>query len=233
MDRRCFYYGLLAIVGIVQFLLAVWIAATQFPDGYSLSDNFLSDLGRNRTPHGRSNQISARVFNFSIIALGVMMGPFYTVMPESLSRNERTVRFAGLLSIFGLIGIGLTPYDELLWWHHIALVMWVGPMLLLVIVLYHSLQRDGSTSRILAVTTWLVAAAIIAYALIGNHTGFVIFQKIVTGLSVLWFVVVFGHVAFCTYHLAPSSRRLIAEQQARDYLQSMKERQGRRYIRRK
>ena len=217
LNRINLVCGVVALVGIGQFLYAVVDAMNAFPGGYSIAENFLSDLGRTTTHNNQDNTASASIFNRSIIALGISLVPFFSVMPSVLDRRVWMIRSAGVLSATGLIGIGLTPYDLYFVEHHLALALWIIPLLVTVVAFAVSAELDRLASAILSLCTLLVVIAAGAYAFAGDLSGHVIFQKVLVVLATAWFCLVFLIVSMTTIR-SITSTRLIAEKQARQYL---------------
>ena len=120
---------------IAQFLYAVPQAMSVYPGGYSITHNFLSDLGCAFTSSQSDNSASASIFNRSIIVLGFSLIPFFIVLPTELGKSRWVIRYSGVLSAMGLIGIGSTPYDQYFVEHFVALGLWIVPMLFVVVVL--------------------------------------------------------------------------------------------------
>jgi hypothetical membrane protein len=211
-------FGLVAFLGIAQFLYSAPHAMSVYPGGYSVTENFLSDLGCRATHRHEDNSASALIFNRSIVVLGFSLIPFFTVMPAVLPRRGLTIRCSGLLSAIGLIGVGLTPYDQYFVEHHLALGLWIAPMLVMVVNFAAGADLGRTVSTSLTVCTSLVVLAAWAYAFAGDHRGHVIFQKALAIFAVFWFCLVFLIVSVSTVQ-SVSSRRLTIERQARQYLE--------------
>src|SRR6185436_12737544 len=95
-----FLVGILAWVGIVQFLGCVYVAIRFYPapygqSEYRVADHFLSDLGRGQTDSGRSNTDAAAVFNRSVVALGLALIPFLMLLPAEWEHGRAAMRVAG------------------------------------------------------------------------------------------------------------------------------------------
>lgn len=89
------YGGLLLLIGSVQFILAMLIAERLY-QGYSVTDNYISDLGVGTT---------AIIFNTSVIILGVL-----TIIASILLINKLGLRFILLfITGIGALGVGLFP----------------------------------------------------------------------------------------------------------------------------
>ncbi len=221
LHKPILFCGLVAIVGIIQFGVAVGGAMNASAQEYRMTSQFLSDLGRSDNP------ASAPIFNRGVIFLGLTLIPFFLVMPRVLHRLRTTLRVAGVMSACGLIGIGLTPYDRYFAAHQVFLVLWIAPMLLLMVLFFINAVLDGFATRWLTISTLLTVFAVCGYALIGIHQGHVVFQKLVAVLAVGWFALVFLSVLVTTVG-SITSRREIVEHQAAKYLRSIERNHRRR-----
>ena len=84
--------------------------------GYSISHNFLSDLGGYKSHSGLPNLISFLIFNFSMV-LFTLIGISFLYIPK-LFRDDNlsfTISIIGsaflFLGTFFFAGVGFTPYD--------------------------------------------------------------------------------------------------------------------------
>jgi hypothetical membrane protein len=98
MDRRQ-VPGLALIVGGAQFLIALFLAESLYPD-YSVSANFVSDLGV-------MGMASAPVFNTSVIILGLLGIVAAVLFWRNLSWKALAVTL--MLSSIGSVGVGIFP----------------------------------------------------------------------------------------------------------------------------
>jgi hypothetical membrane protein len=99
--------GLLIFIGCAQFLIMLVVSSSLYP-GYSISHNYISDLGA--TCRGSSCivfQPSSVIFNTSVSLLGYLL----VVASILLARSGSKGIFASLLLISGLgaIGVGIFP----------------------------------------------------------------------------------------------------------------------------
>ncbi len=84
--------------------------------GYSLTKNFLSDLGRTISFSGEVNFLSAQLFNMTLILAGGIFTNFY-IRVRKIFQGPGQAAPALIGSIFGvsgglsLAGVGLTPAD--------------------------------------------------------------------------------------------------------------------------
>jgi hypothetical membrane protein len=222
VNRTSFLFGLLACLGILQFLVATCFAIRSYPSatdstesGYRLASHFLSDLGSTKTTDGLANADSAVMFNRSVIGLGIALAPFFCVLGWQCGRVGWLIHACGALSSLGLIGIGLTPYDVYFAAHHVALVLWLGPMLVAMAAYFTSAALRDEASTSLWITTSLVVLAVSGYAVAGSHDGYVMLQKLLSVLSIGWFLLVFMSVSFATWQSVANRKSLVDRQAER------------------
>lgn len=208
---------LLAIGGIAQFLFCVAWAIDNYPEGYSFSEHFLSDLGRVQTANGHDNSSLSQLFSLTVVTLGVTLLPFFVLMPYSLDVGGGWLSCCGLVSAAGIIGIGLTPYDRFFVLHHVALGAWVVSMFVMVIAFNIIAHHVGLNSMLLTSGSVALIIVTLLYAGAGSHSAYVFMQKIFACFAIVWFAIVIASVSITTVH-AIQGRRLIAEKQAVRYL---------------
>lgn len=84
--------------------------------GYSITDNYFSDLGRTRSWNGENNYWSNRLFQTSLVVVGLSLILFFLILP-SLFRELAAQNLASFATFFGClaglsyIGIALNPLD--------------------------------------------------------------------------------------------------------------------------
>jgi len=103
-DRRL--AGILAFIGGVQCLIGIIIAEDLYP-GYSVSMNYLSDLGATCRITCIVEQPASIVFNSTLVLLGVFVIPAAYFLYGS-SRNLPVPSLL-VLSAIGAIGVGVFP----------------------------------------------------------------------------------------------------------------------------
>jgi len=98
--------GALVFVGCAQFTVSL-IVAESFYAGYSISQNYISDLGATCRTTCQVIQPTATIFNASIILLGLMIiaGAYF------LRRSQRPLNLSILLALTGIgaVGVGVFP----------------------------------------------------------------------------------------------------------------------------
>ncbi len=98
--------GIILFIGSVGFLLAENVAEFLYPD-YSVSQNYISDLGATCNATCRIVQPTSTIFNSSVFLVGVaiVLGSYF------LYRTFGRLIFSGLLILSGIgaIGVGIFP----------------------------------------------------------------------------------------------------------------------------
>jgi hypothetical membrane protein len=88
-------------------LLGIITAEALYPEGYSTSQNAISDLGATEPPNSVIEQPSATIFNWTMISAGILI----LVAAFCLQRGFRrlpVVIFTGLTGL-GIVGVGVFP----------------------------------------------------------------------------------------------------------------------------
>ena len=219
LNRSHFLLSVAAWCGMLQFVICVKGAMQVYDGGYSLSHHFLSDLGRTVSLSGMPNP-SCVLFNLSVVILGTALLGFFVLVPPAVDEGRWFVRVPGILSAMGIIGIGLTPYDKLLVPHIVALVLWLGPMVLLLIAHVVSSAISGRESNVTRVLAFATIVAVLGYAIAGTHSGYVFMQKITASLAIVWFLAIASPTSpvYRATMRYVSERRVLAERQAVHYM---------------
>lgn len=204
--------AVVAVAGVFQFTCAVYWAMENYPEPYHWETNFISDLGRIKTVGGLDNSTISNMFRSSTAILGLSLAPFMLVMPDIFSKGRHLLRVLGLLSALGLFGIGQTPYDVHFELHHIALALWIVPMTLMVVVLPVLLKLDGAAPDALIALSVALIFATVLYGCAGFHAGYVLMQKLVVLMSLVWLLVVTITVSIAAKHCKSDRQRLLAKQ---------------------
>lgn len=214
LDFRNLGWAIVAVLGIVQFLAFLFYAASNYPETYEWHRHFISDLGRKTTSGGLDNTDNSNLFATSTMVLGASLLPFLLVFPSTFQRGRLFLRILAVVTVAGLIGIGQTPYDQFFVAHHVALGIWIVPMVIMAIALPFLLLMEHGFSITLFAFSGILLLATVAYASIGLHSGYVIMQKIVVFISLGWFVMLASTVAIVTKWTAPEREKILAEQAA-------------------
>lgn len=117
---------LLAIIGIIQYLILTTIAMFFYAGGniinpntqtYSFFVNFISDLGRIKSISGKSNIISLILYTIGGVFFSISLILFVIALRDLFKDNAKTKRISNFIMILGIISaifmlVGyLTPWD--------------------------------------------------------------------------------------------------------------------------
>ena len=137
--------GYYAFIGILLLSMYCYPGSTHSDKTtltYSLTHNFLSDLGLTIVYSGAQNFISSTLFAFATTSVCVGLISYFLVMPSIVSSGQFSFRLsqigslAGMLCGLAFMGVGFTPYNYYPDGH--MFVVKVGFQLFLVVMLLHS-----------------------------------------------------------------------------------------------
>jgi len=211
VHRSVRHGAILLVVATLQFLVAM--AVTQWgygPPNYSLTSNYISDLGAvHCATFGGSGSFAGHyacspwhnVFNISIIVMGLLI--ILAVILIRTAFPVRSPRMVGLwlLAIAGLgsVGVGLSPEDVYLPGHEAsAILAFVGGGLAL-IVLGFAMFRDTRWGGFRAYTVLSGLIAIIALILFMSKVDLGLgvggMERLIVAPVLLWSLVAGTHLA--------------------------------------
>lgn len=135
--------------------------------GYSLSHNFLSDLGMTVAYDRLPNRLGAGLFVVSLLALVVGLGHAVTVIARHLSRHPASRRWArsaavsGLLACVAFAGVAVTPENRAMA-VHVAFTQWAFRIMAIAaaFLAVASFRVPGVRARVGRV--WLILALLLA-----------------------------------------------------------------------
>jgi hypothetical membrane protein len=226
----------LALASVVQFVAVVPRAMQLYPGGtildattrgYSWNENWLSDLGRVRAFNGDDNRASAKLFNRSVVVLGIGMILFFLASNrafEEMTPLRAIGQMSGVLAGVGLIGVGFTPVDRFYTAHMNSLLLWIIPMAgYAVILAIECFNSGGFLNQLLAAACTLLVLGVGYYALSTATTEVIRVQKLVAVLSISWFVMLAARVSMAAFYIIVRSntRSQIANEQATSYIRKM------------
>lgn len=150
---------LLALVGCTQFVVFSAVAMHFYSGGtpldsstmgYSLTQNYLSDLGLTSAHSGTSNTTSMILFTVTMCLAGVAVAFFFLAAPGGFEKNRGARRSsiigsaAGVISGISYIGIGAMPSDVN---HglHLAFVNAAFVTTFLAVVCYRTAMHESNT----------------------------------------------------------------------------------------
>lgn len=138
--------------------------------GYSLSRNFLSDLGRTVAYNGRPNQLGAFLFTLSLGVLVVGFALLLVRLPRLISKAgrgwARAAVVVGVLVSVAFAGVAVTPENRF-WLAHVFLSCWGFRLFPLVpAFLAVATLKDRQFTRLAGLMWVLVAGVLCGYAVI-------------------------------------------------------------------
>ena len=147
-ERLLFF--ILPSAAIVLFIFLVIMGAMSYQgghrldlnsEGYSFSNNYLSDLGRIKTVAGMDNSIPFYCFNSALIILSVVFSFYFLFLPSVYDESIKIQNISRVGSVFGFLasicfaGVAYTPADLLID-AHIFFADWLFRLMNLTIVFY-------------------------------------------------------------------------------------------------
>ena len=209
IQNRTKMFGIIAVIGLVQFLLFSTIAMffysggtswNKLAEGYTFWHNVMSDLGRTVSYSGLSNTISSKIFNSSLMIFGISIIIIYLNMSKSflLSKNfVSIIKIIGIISGLGMIGVSLTPDDILSDEHMLAVWIWIlslTTVLILFIVSKVTYQNYDSIFYVSAILLFAVLIHIGQGLLDMWSPTVATTQKVVVYLNVLWYLLISNNI---------------------------------------
>ncbi|MBN1943305.1 MAG: hypothetical protein JW849_08430 [Phycisphaerae bacterium] len=113
----------LVLLAVGQLIVVQGVAMAQYPGGHEWNRqapghnfwrNTLCDLGKTAATNGQPNPMSL-ASRVSVMTLFLSFGPLWLILPRLFPDRRRIgllVRVLGMLSLGGMMGIGLTPTDQ-------------------------------------------------------------------------------------------------------------------------
>tara|TARA_A100001011_G_scaffold303844_1_gene318025 strand:- start:2 stop:721 length:720 start_codon:yes stop_codon:yes gene_type:complete len=147
-ERLLFF--ILPSAAIILFIFLVMMGAMSYEgghrldlnsEGYSFSNNYLSDLGRIKTVAGMDNSIPFYCFNSALIILSVVFSFYFLFLPSVYDETIKIQNISQVGSVFGFLasicfaGIAFTPADLFID-AHIFFADWLFRLMNLTIVFY-------------------------------------------------------------------------------------------------
>lgn len=172
----------LASLGLLQFVICTAVAMARFPDGYSFTENYLSELGFVAYP-GHS------LFNGSLVFLGVSLMPLFGLLWATDVQGSYSLRASavlGLVSALGIIGYGSWTYDRQFILHHIALALWLLPMLYMVVAFYFGAARSQVVGIGFLAASLVMVLVMIVVLTSTRTTSAQLLQKMVVICGIVW-----------------------------------------------
>jgi hypothetical membrane protein len=182
-------FGALLFVGTVQFVILMNVAEQLYP-GYSVSLNYISDLGATCRRTCQIVQPTAVIFNSSIVLLGLLM----IIGAYCVRRSFRSRPLTALLMLTGIgaLGVGLFPETTGII-HHIfsAVVFLFGG--LSAIASFQIAKRPMSyLSTLMGLVTLVALALYLSNIFLGLGPGGM--ERMIAYPALLWGVGLGGHL---------------------------------------
>jgi hypothetical membrane protein len=202
--------AILLVVGTLLFIVAMAVTQVGYGSSYSLTGNYISDLGAvNCGVFGGTGSIAGHyacspwhgVFNVSIIVMGLLVIVaailIRTAFPARLSRTIGLSLLA--LSGFGSVGVGLSPEDVNIAVHSgSALLAFIGGSLAL-LVLAFAMFRDTRWNGFRSYTFLSGVIALIALILFVSKVDLDLgvggMERLIVAPVLLWSLVAGTHLA--------------------------------------
>lgn len=176
-----------------------WDSTTR---GASFWQNYLCDLESEVALNHMPNLEGSRFGKAAILVMIVGLAPFWWIVPRlfgTLPRLGRAVRVLGLISLAGIVGVGLMPSSRFGWLHGVAVVIAGVPGLSAAVLAVVALTRAEARPR----TAAALGGAMLVFALtdfslytrtmIAGGPGPLVLpvsQKIALLLLLMWMIVV-------------------------------------------
>jgi hypothetical membrane protein len=209
--HRAVHHGaLLLVLGTLLFIVAMAVTQVGYGSSYSLTGNYISDLGAvNCGVFGSSGSISGHyacspwheLFNISIIIMGLLVILsailIRTAFPARLSRTIGLSLLA--LSGVGSVGVGLSPEDVNIAVHSgSALLAFVGGSFALMVLAF-AMFRDTRWGGFRSYTFLSGVVAFIALILFISKLDFALgvggMERLIVAPVLLWSLVAGTHLA--------------------------------------
>lgn len=208
--HRSVRHGAIALlVGSVQFIVAMAVTQVGYGSSYSLTQNYISDLGAvSCGTVGSSAAFTGRyvcspwhdVFNVSVILMGLLLILAVVLIRTAFPARRFRAIGLGLLVLTGIgsMGVGLSPEDVNLTVHTLsALLAFAGGGLALV-VLGFAMFRDTRWDGFRAYTVLSGLIGLIALVLFAAKTylglGAGGMERLIVAPFLLWAIVVGTHL---------------------------------------
>ena len=191
---------ILAIFGLIQFIILTFFAALFYPGGYEYFGYFFSDLGAVRARNGELNPTSSLLFSGSFIFLLIFLIPFWIAILKIFNHSqiERYLSsfgsFMGVLSFFGGLGVIIYPMDTHFDEHQFFAVFFFT--LLAGAVLFYSLVIlfNQNYSNVFALFSLCLLILIGLYEIVAFNKYRPLVQKIVFYGFFIWVIVQVIHI---------------------------------------
>lgn len=203
------------LVATIQFLVGMVVTQIGYGSSYSLTRNYISDLGANTCGTYDGRMVCSPwhlVFNVSIVVFGLLLLLGIVLVQTGFPpRGTRTVGL-GLLAIsaVGAIGVGLSPETYNITIHTISAFLAFAGGGLALIVLGIAMFRDTRWDGFRAYTMLSGLVDLIALALFATKTygplGVGGMERLIVAPVLLWAIVVSIHLMRIPTYAPPGVR---------------------------
>ncbi len=225
----------IAVMGILQFAIAIPLAMEEYPGGtitdrnsigYSWSENWISDLGRESALNGQPNGLSSRIFRFSMVTLGSSLLVFFILSHRANCETTLTTFIAstsGIVTAIGLIGIGMTPMDKYLGMHEFMNFHWFTPLIGLIGAFSYQAIRSGWITAVVFTVASLILFVAMIYCSLASLASAMTAQKVFVITALLWLVLLIARVGFAVFYVEVESclNDQLVKEHASDYLRRL------------
>jgi len=210
VHRSVRHGAILLIVGSVEFIVGMAITQIGYGSSYSLTQNYISDLGAVHCGvFGGSGSLSGHyvcspwhdVFNVSIVLLGILLGLAVILIRSAFPvRRSRTIGLGLLIvSAVGSIGVGLSPEDVNITVHTVSAFLAFAGSGFALVVLAFAMFRDTRWDGFRAYTLLSGVVVLVALVLFAtkNYVGLGVggMERLIVAPVLLWALVVGVHLA--------------------------------------
>ena len=153
------YYGFIGILILSMYFYPGSHHKDDLTQSYSLSHNFLSDLGMTITYSGSQNFISSTLFVFATVLVFIGLTSYFLAFASVVNRDYISLKLAQLGSVSGIIcgfsfmGVGFTPHNYYLNEHMFFVKL--GFQLFLVVMLCHTVSIFYNKVGLTKKTFWI------------------------------------------------------------------------------
>lgn len=195
---------LVAVGSMLQFLVMVPLAALAYPDpeGYSFTQQFLSELGCVST----SDHLHAFLFNISLAVFGCGLCYLFGLIVKAASDGPvelLVVAECGFGAAVSLILVALLPYDVFPHGHTVAMITWLMLMIPMFMGWMEWVRHMPGRSAIFLLFGRSLQLVVVSFPIVAMlHYG-PLFQKVVVVLSIVWLSV------FCLHFMKAIRNNLI------------------------
>ena len=223
-----------ALAGLLQFALRLPSAMDAYAGGsrddptatgYSLTQNWLSDLGRHNAWNGKDNSEAAGRFNSSLACLGSGLLVFFLLSfraAENTNLASMLTGICGASSAIGLLAIAATPFDLFHQLHILSLFLWIVPMLVVAgSFSYQAVRAGGLIAWLVPAASLLLLVGMLAYAAGRSSSQVMTLQKLAVLASIVWLLIIVGRIALAAVYVINNSLRRseIVNKQAGQYME--------------